>query len=114
MWRRFAANHGIIPRSFGLVKGTFSLKQYEIHGRIHGLLDSDPEMRPFFEGTSDKLPEFYIARMRHALGSLWDALPPGAIAHDQNAYRNNPAGYQPATSAVNNPIFKRAGSELRA
>jgi hypothetical protein len=100
VWRRFAANRGLIPRLMNLARGTFSLKRVDFHTRIHGLLDSDPQMRPFFEGTSDKLPEFYLARMRGALGPLWDALLPGAIAHDQNAYRKDPASYNVVTKAV--------------
>ena len=67
---------------------------------MHGLLDSDPQMRPFFEGTTDKLPRFYVARMRRAMGPLWDALPPGAVAHDQNAFRKNPADYNVVSKTV--------------
>jgi hypothetical protein len=100
VWRRLAANRGLITRSMNLVRGHFSWKRVDFHSRIHELLDNDPAMRPFFEGTSDKLPRFYVARMRRALGQLWDALPPGAIAHDQNAFRKNPAGYNVVSKTV--------------
>jgi hypothetical protein len=93
VWRRLAANSGLRNRASNYVRGIFSLKRVDFQTRIHGLLDSDPEMRPFFEGTSDKLPEFYVGRMRRSMGRLWDALPPGAIAHDHHAFRKNPAGY---------------------
>lgn len=99
VWRRFAANRGV-TRAMNLVRGHFSLKRVDFTRRIHGLLGSNPTMRPFFEGTSGKLPKFYIHSMRRALGPLWDALPPGAIAHDHNAYRKNPAGYNVVSKIV--------------
>lgn len=107
VWRRFAANPGIIHRSANLVRGRFSLKRVDYHNRIHGLLESDQQMRPFFEGKSDKLPEFYIARMRNALGPLWDSLPTGAITHDQNAYSKDKTGYQTAKSAAKSRTLQR-------
>ncbi|MCB1377650.1 MAG: cobalamin-dependent protein [Alphaproteobacteria bacterium] len=100
VWRRLTANSGIIHRVANLVRGKFSLKRVQFHNRIHDLLSSDPEMRPYFEGASSKLPEFYLTRMRNALGPLWDALPPGAITHDQNAYRKNPTAYQASALQV--------------
>jgi len=46
--------------------------------------------------------------MRNAMGPLWDALPPGAIAHDQNAFGKDPAGYnvvsKPVRSTVRRPV----------
>jgi hypothetical protein len=50
-------------------------------------------MRRFFAGKSTRLPDFYIERMRKSLGPLWDALPLGALTHDQNAYQADPTGY---------------------
>ena len=100
LWRRFAANPGLIPRSYHLLRGNVARKRVEDQGRMPGLLDSDPEMLPFFEGTSRKVPRFYLARLRRSLGPLWEALPPGAIHHDQNAYRKDPGGYK----VVNKPV----------
>jgi hypothetical protein len=100
VWRRFAANHGLIPRSFNLIRGNVALKRVEAQSRIPGLFDSDPLMRAFFEGTSDRLPRFYKIRMRRALGPLWEALPPGAIAHDHNAFLKDPAGYNVVNKTV--------------
>jgi hypothetical protein len=82
VWRRLAANRGT-TRAINVVRGHFSL----------ALLDRDPQMLPFFEGRSGKLPRYYVATMRRTLGPLWEALPRGAIAHDPNAFRKNPAGY---------------------
>lgn len=100
VWRRLAANRGLFMRSTNFARGHFSLKRVDFHHRIHELLDSSPQMREFFEGTSEKLPKFYIARMRRALGPLWDALPPGAVTHDQNAFRKDPAGYSVVSKSV--------------
>jgi hypothetical protein len=93
VWRRFAATHRLAPRLMNALRGHFSLKRVEFHGRIRDRLETDPQMRPFFEGTSTKIPAFYVNRMR-ALGQLWEALPQGAIQHDQNAFRNDPAAYR--------------------
>ena len=57
-------------------------------------LKTDPQMLPFFEGTTNKVPKFYTNQIRRALGPLWDALPKGALNHDPNAYLKDPAGYQ--------------------
>lgn len=91
-WRRFAANRGAVRLS-NLARGHFSLKRVDFHQRVLGLLDSDPEMRPYFEGETTQLPGFYRARMRGALGRLWKALPPGAVDHDPNAFRADPLAY---------------------
>ncbi len=76
------------------------MKRVEVLGRTHGLLESDPEMRPFFEGATNRLPKYYVTRMRRAMGPLWDALPRGAIAHDPNAFRKNPGAF----NVVNKPV----------
>ena len=110
MWRRFLANPGLAPRSMNWLRGVYSLKRVEVLGRMNGLLDSDPEMRPFFEGTSNRVPKFYVARMRRALGPLWEALPRGAINHDPNAFRKNPAGF----NVVNKPARAAAPRALVA
>jgi hypothetical protein len=100
VWRRVAANRGLIHRVANAVRGHFSLKRVDVQSRIHALLDSDSRMRPFFEGTSARLPGYYVATMRKALGPLWEALPPGAVAHDPNAYRKNPASYNVVSKPV--------------
>jgi hypothetical protein len=43
-------------------------------------------VRAFFDGETTALPEFYRKRVRRQMGTLWDALPEGALMHDQNAY----------------------------
>jgi hypothetical protein len=46
----------------------------------------DVPIRRFIEGESRELPKFYENRVRENLGPLWEALPEGALMHDQNAY----------------------------
>jgi hypothetical protein len=108
MWRRFAANSRVAPRTMNLLRGHFSLKRVDFQSRIVALLDSDPQIRRFFEGRSDKVPKFYLASMRRALGPLWDALPPGAITHDPNAFRKDPGAYEVVGTTVRAPRL-RAG-----
>ena len=114
VWRRFAVNHGLTYRMYGLVKGTFSVKQYDHHRRIHELLDSDADMLPYFNGESSKLPSYYVNRIRHALGPLWDALPRGAIRHDPNTYRDDPTRYQTAVTAPGALKTRQTGSAVEA
>jgi hypothetical protein len=54
--------------------------------KIRRLLKDDPAVRGFFDGETTVLPDFYRNRIRKQLGPLWDALPEGALMHDQNAY----------------------------
>jgi hypothetical protein len=104
VWRRFTANSGVATRLINLVRARSS-KRVKYQARIRELLDTDATMRRFFAGESDVLPDFYRARMRRGLGPLWDALPPGALMHDQNAYLRNPG--LPATSAARSAPARR-------
>jgi hypothetical protein len=83
--RRFLANRGIGARFVNAVRAGTS-KRVEYQGKIRGLLDSDREVRGFFEGESRTLPQFYRNRLRRSMGPLWDALPPEAVMHDELAY----------------------------
>jgi hypothetical protein len=58
----------------------------DFQAKIRRLLDKDVPIRRFIEGESSELPWFYMNRVRESLGPLWDALPEGALMHDQNAY----------------------------
>jgi hypothetical protein len=100
VWRRLMDNSGLMPRALNLARGYFALKRVNSIRRIHKLLGSDPQMRRYFEGKSRKLPRFYVAAMRKAMGPLWQALPPGALDHDPNAYRKEPTAYQVVTRRV--------------
>ena len=50
------------------------------------MLRSDPAIRAFFDGETRTIPPFFEARIRNDLGPLWDALPPGALDYEPNAY----------------------------
>jgi hypothetical protein len=43
-------------------------------------------VRRFFDQETTVVPRYYVDQVRHDLGSLWDALPEGGLAHDPNAY----------------------------
>lgn len=114
--RRLAANDGMLARSLNFVRAVSS----EGFGRIaydttvRGLLDSDATVRRFFEGESSTLPAFYLDRVRRDLGSLWDALPAGALEHDPNAYLKAESSATPVPLAFSRPVptrVKRAESE---
>lgn len=100
--RRFTANRSTIPRLMNVVRAVST----EGHGRteyyrnIRALLEQDRTVRSYFEGTSSQLPAFYEQRIRRDLGPFWEYLPPGALAHDQNAYLHTE---QPAVSQATLP-----------
>jgi len=86
--RRLAANNGFFARSLNLLRAVSS----EGFGRIRhdqtvrSLLDTDASVRAFFEGETKVVPAFYRDRVQRALGTLWEALPAGALEHDPNAF----------------------------
>lgn len=53
---------------------------------LRGLLDTDKQLRKFFDGETTEIPDFYVNRIKNDLGPLWDHLPKGALEHDPNAY----------------------------
>jgi hypothetical protein len=63
---------------------------------VRRLLDHDASVRRFFESETDVLPAFYADQVRRDLGPFWDALPPGALRHDPNAYLKAQANPAPA------------------
>ena len=84
-WRRFAANKNMTARLFNLFRGlTTGRPKYQT--AMARMLRDDPQMRAFQDGETRHLPPFFEARIRKDLGRLWEALPPGALDHDQNAY----------------------------
>jgi hypothetical protein len=64
----------------------------EGHGRIRFYkqvrknLVEDRNFRDYFEGETQRLPEFYTNIIKKQLGIWWQWLPEGALVHDQNAY----------------------------
>ena len=86
--RRLGANRGVIPRTMNVVRAISS----EGYGRIkyfaevRELLSSDASFRGYFEGETDRLPDFFRQRVKRDLGPLWEFLPEGALEHDPHAY----------------------------
>jgi len=56
------------------------------HTMIRGLLDTDLQVRAFFDGETTTVPQFYVDRIRTKLGPYWEALPEEALVHDPNAF----------------------------
>jgi radical SAM superfamily enzyme YgiQ (UPF0313 family) len=85
---RYRAIDTAIPRWMNVVRAVSSegfgrIKQYT---EIRCLLDTNPQFRRYFEQETTELPQFYIDRIRHDLGPLWQWLPERALHHDPNAY----------------------------
>ena len=53
---------------------------------IRRRLDTDGSLRRYLEQESDELPAFFVDRVRHELGDLYQWLPAGALYHDPHAY----------------------------
>lgn len=104
--RRFWASRGMAAKALSLVRAT-STKRIEAQARVRRLLDSDPGMQRFFEGESEILPEFYRGKIRESLGPLWEALPDGALMHDQNAYLKSQPFEAFATATPGQPPRRR-------
>jgi hypothetical protein len=86
--KRLRNNRGGIPRWLNLVRaisseGSGRLRYY---AEVRRRLDTDRQLRGYFEQESSELPEFYENQVRRDLGPFWEWLPPGALQHDQNAY----------------------------
>ncbi|MGH7703981.1 MAG: B12-binding domain-containing radical SAM protein [Gemmatimonadales bacterium] len=88
---RLRANQTAIPKWMNVVRAVSSegFGRIKYHTMMRGLLDTDRSVRRFFEGETTEIPAFYRDRIRRDLGPLWDALPAGALNHDQNAYMNS-------------------------
>lgn len=83
--RRFAANDGWATKAMNFIRASSSGRA-KFQGKVRTLLWEDDQVRRFFAGSTERLPDFYRNRIRRQLGPLWDALPDGALMHDQNAY----------------------------
>ncbi len=86
--KRLRAVKSTIPRLLNVVRarsseGVGRIKYYKM---LRAKLDTDLELRRFFEGQTRELPSFFVDRIKHDLGALWDWLPDGALYHDSHAY----------------------------
>lgn len=86
--RRFTATRTAIPKSMNVLRGVSSegFGRVKYHTGIRRMLDQDPSVRRFFDGESDRIPDFYHDLIRRDLGPIYPYLPEGAVSHDPNAY----------------------------
>jgi len=86
--RRFAATGGTVPRWLNVVRAISSegFGRIKYFKEVRQRLDTDRQFRRFFEQETTEIPEFFVQRIRQALGPFWDWLPNGALHHNPNAY----------------------------
>jgi hypothetical protein len=102
--RRIPATATMIPKWMNVVRAVSSegFGRIRYHETIRRLLDTDRSVRDFMEGETDRLPEFYAARIRTELGPAYDYLPEGALTHDPNAYLH--ATTEPGLAQLGGPL----------
>ena len=88
MIRRHQATGAMIPKWMNLVRGVSSegFGRIKYHSGLRRRLETDQELRSFFDQESTVIPQFFVRRVRRELGPLWEWLPEGALQHDPNAY----------------------------
>jgi hypothetical protein len=78
------------------------------------LLDTDPQFHMFFNGQTASIPSLFTQRVRRDLGSFWNMLPEGALAHDPCAYLRSQGqmkvSHAPARQHLQVPNMERPGS----
>jgi hypothetical protein len=86
--KRYRATNAIIPAWINVLRGLSSegLGKIKYHTEVRQRLDTDRQVRLYFEQETTELPQFYVDRIRKDLGPLWEWLPKGALRHDPNAY----------------------------
>lgn len=115
IYRRYRAIEETIPKWMNVVRAISSegFGRIEYFTNLRRLLDTDRQLRSYFEQETTELPQFYIDRMRKELGAMWQWLPEGALHHDPNAYLNSQkaAAATPVSliTAENLPADARAG-----
>jgi len=88
IFRRLQAVKATIPRWMNVVRAISSegFGRIAYYTEVRNRLISDTHFRRYFEGETTDLPEFFVSRVRHDLGPLWEWLPEGALHHDPQAY----------------------------
>ena len=97
--RRLGANSGLTTKFINFMRSITSDRTAYMRN-ICEMLANDSGVRRYFDGDSDKLPDFYMDRIRGGLGHLWDSLPPSALSHDQNAFLRAQTGSSGNSSQV--------------
>src|SRR5262249_27596819 len=88
IYHRFQGTSGMASRWMKLLRSlsTEGAGRIKYHSEIRPRLGADPEVAPYFEQQTKRLPQVYADLVRRDLGSLWSWLPQGALSHDPNAY----------------------------
>jgi hypothetical protein len=88
IFNRYRATQSLIPRWMNVVRAVSSegFGRIKYHTEVRRRLDTDRQLRRFFEQETTELPQFYLELARKDLGALWEWLPQGAMDHDPNAY----------------------------
>jgi radical SAM superfamily enzyme YgiQ (UPF0313 family) len=86
LFRSYKAIDAFIPRWVNVIRVLTWFEELKYYREVRRRFDEDPQFRPFFEGKTTEIPEFYVERIRKSLGTLWEWLPEGALDHDPNAY----------------------------
>ncbi|MFC1683778.1 hypothetical protein ACFL0G_06205, partial [Candidatus Zixiibacteriota bacterium] len=88
IFNRFKANRGMISRSMNVLRAVSSegFGRIKYHTELRRRLETDRQMRRYFEGETTELPQFFMDQVRKDLGPMWEWLPQGALYHDPNAY----------------------------
>lgn len=88
IFKRYRAIEALIPRWMNVVRAVSSegFGRIKHHTEVRRRLDSDRQLRRYFEQETTELPQFYVDLARKDLGALWEWLPDGAMNHDPNAY----------------------------
>jgi hypothetical protein len=85
---RFRALRTGIPRWMNVMRAVSSegFGRLRYYRTVRRRLDTDPQLRRYFEQDTTTIPDFFMDRIRHDLGPLWHWLPAGAVTHDHHAY----------------------------
>lgn len=99
--RRWSAGRGSITRGLHLVRGVSAGGRGWLRSLValRRQMDSDPEVRRFFEDDGAPLPGFFEQRIRRDMGRLSEWLPAGALTHDPNEWLAASGGAANARSA---------------
>jgi hypothetical protein len=99
--RRIGATQTMIPKWMNVVRAvsTEGFGRIKYQTEMRRRLDTDRELRAFFEQETDEIPMFYRERIRQDLGPLYEYLPADAMVHDPNAYLNSQPAPEQLTMA---------------
>lgn len=111
--RRLPATRTAIPKWMNVLRAVSSegFGRLAYHSNIRRMLDTDRPFRAYLEGESTRLPDFYRAIVRRALGPLNAFLPDSAMLHDHLAYLKSAAA-EGAAAPV--PLRRRAAAAAAA